>query len=127
MAVQSVGSVGQTFSLQDISNITQPKPSGWSRFAGVLGGIANVASSFIPGGGVIGSLLGGLGKLGGGGASGASGASSIGGADQGMSQQMELLNMQKQISQQTQMFTMMTNIAASRHEASMSACRNMKS
>jgi len=59
MTVQNVSNVSQTFSLKDIANITQPKPSGWSKFKSVLGGIAGAASSFIPGAGIVSSLLGG--------------------------------------------------------------------
>ena len=69
MAVENIGNVSQTFSLQDISNITQPKPSGWSKFTSILGGIASAAGSVIPGAGIVGSLLGGIGK----GAAGAGG------------------------------------------------------
>jgi len=39
---------------------------------------------------------------------------------------MQLLQMQYQIQQETQMFNLMTNISKDRHEASMAAIRNMK-
>jgi len=111
MTVQNVSNVSQTFSLKDIANITQPKPSGWSKFKSVLGGIAGAASSFIPGAGIVSSLLGGgLGGVGGG----------------GQNQQWELLQQQYQMQQETQMFNMMTNISKTRHDAAMSAIRNMK-
>jgi len=109
MTIQNVNNVSQTFSLQDISNITQPKPSGWSKFKSVLGGIAGAASSFIPGAGIISGLLGGGGT---------------GGA--GVNQQWELLQQQYQIQQETQMFNMMTNVSKTKHDAAMSAIRNMK-
>ena len=120
MTVQNVNNVSQTFSLQDIANITTPKPSGWSKFASIAGGIASAVGSFIPGAGIIGGLLGGLGKMGGGGGG-------FGGIDTGMSEQMQLLQMQQQIQKETQMFNLMTNISKDRHEASMAAIRNMKS
>ncbi|MBN2433458.1 MAG: hypothetical protein JXQ27_18445 [Acidobacteria bacterium] len=109
MTIQNVNNVSQTFSLQDISNITQPKPSGWSKFKSVLGGIAGAASSFIPGAGIISGLLGGGG---------------VGGT--GSNQQWELLQQQYQIQQETQMFNMMTNVSKTKHDAAMSAIRNMK-
>ncbi len=111
MAVQNVNNVSQTFTLQDIANITQPKPSGWSKFKSVLGGIASAASSFIPGAGIIGGLLGG------------GGAGSITG---GNNQQWELLQAQYDIQQQTQMFNTLSNVSKSRHDAAMAAIRNMK-
>ena len=107
MTVQNVNNVSQTFTLQDIANITTPKPSGWSKFKSVLGGIASAAGSVIPGAGIIGGLLGGVGGSGG-------------------NQQWQLLQQQQQMQQETQMFTMMTNIAKARHDAAMSAVRNMK-
>jgi hypothetical protein len=110
MTIQNVNNVSQTFSLQDISNITQPKPSGWSKFKSVLGGIAGAASSFIPGAGIISGLLGGGGGFGG----------------TGFNQQFELLQQQYQIQQQTQMFNMITNVEKTKHDAAMSAIRNMK-
>jgi len=113
MTVQNINNVSQTFSMQDIANITQPKPSGWSKFTSILGGIAGAASSFIPGAGIVSGLLGGL--------SGGSGSIT------GESNQMQLLQMQYQIQQETQMFNLMTNISKDRHEASMAAIRNMKS
>ncbi|HOB51697.1 MAG TPA: hypothetical protein PK176_02460 [Acidobacteriota bacterium] len=113
MTVQNINNVSQTFSMQDIANITQPKPSGWSKFTSILGGIAGAASSFIPGAGIVSGLLGGLGG----------GSSSI----TGEGNQMQLLQMQYQIQQETQMFNLMTNISKDRHEASMAAIRNMKS
>jgi hypothetical protein len=119
MTVQNINNVSQTFSMQDIANIAQPKPSGWSKFTSILGGIAGAASSFIPGAGIVGSLLGGLGGSGGGGG--------IGGLVSGESNQMQLLQFQYQIQQETQMFNLMTNISKDRHEAAMSAIRNMKS
>ncbi len=62
MTVQNINNVSQTFSMQDIANITQPKPSGWSKFTSItMGGIAGAASSFIPGAGIVSGLLGGLG------------------------------------------------------------------
>ncbi len=123
MTVQNVNNVSQTFSLQDIANITTPKPSGWSKFASIAGGIASAVGSFIPGAGVIGGLLGGLGKLGG----GAGGAAGITGIGSGGMDQMELLRLQQQIQQEMQTYTMMTNICKDRHDANMSAIRNMKS
>ena len=106
MAIQNINNVSQTFSLQDIANITKPKPSGWSKFKSVLGGIASVAGSFIPGAGILGGLLG-------------------GGSVTGSNQQWQLLQAQYQIQQETQMFNMLTNISKTRHDACMSAIRNM--
>lgn len=119
MTVQNVNNVSQTFSLQDIANITTPKPSGWSKFASIAGGIASAVGSFVPGGGIIGGLLGGLSKMGGGG-------SGIGGIDTSLNDQMQLLQVQQQIQKETQMFNLMTNISKDKHDAAMAAIRNMK-
>ncbi len=119
MTVQNVNNVSQTFSLQDIANITTPKPSGWSKFASIAGGIASAVGSFVPGAGIIGGLLGGLSKMGGGG-------SGIGGIDTSLNDQMQLLQVQQQIQKETQMFNLMTNISKDKHDAAMAAIRNMK-
>jgi len=55
------------------------------------------------------------------------GGGGFGGIDTGMSEQMQLLQVQQQIQKETQMFNLMTNISKDRHEASMAAIRNMKS
>ncbi len=108
MDIGNIGGVTQTFTLQDISNITKPKTSGWSKFKSVLGGIAGAVSSFIPGGSLISGLLG-----------SSSGVTPF-------DQQWELLQQQYQIQQESQMFNMLSNISKTRHEACMSAIRNMK-
>jgi len=119
MTVQNINNVSQAFSLQDIAGITQPKPSGWSKFGQILSGVAGIASNFIPGAGIIGGLIGGL--TGGGGGLGG------GGMVQGETQQWQLMQMQYQIQQETQMFNLMTNISKDRPDAAMAAIRNIKS
>lgn len=115
MGVENIQSVNQAFSLQDIANITQPKPSGWSKFTSILGGIAGAAGAFIPGAGLIGGLLSGAG--------GGSGSGLV----QGENQQWQLLQVQYKMQQEMQTFNLMTNISKDRHDAAMAAIRNIKS
>jgi len=93
-------------------------------FEGILKGAASVAAaaapiaqgmiSQVPGIGCMsGTLLNGL-TLGGSGGMG------------GMSDQLALLREQERIQKETQVFTTLTNVSKSEHDAKMSAVRNMR-
>lgn len=109
--MSSVNNVGSNYNLQQLTNSQPPKESGWSKFGKVMGGVA----SSLP---MVGNVMGALG-VGGGGFSAA-------GISTGANQQLELIKLQQEIQQQTQMFTTLSNVSKSKHESAMSAIRNMK-
>jgi hypothetical protein len=86
---------------------------------GILKGIGGAAASFIPGvGPMISNLIGGGGP--------------DFGSMQAMIQQqqrssMQMLQIQNQVSQQSQNFTSVSNLLKARHDAEMSAVNNFKS
>ncbi len=82
--------------------------SGWRRFWRTLGSVGlGVAGAALPT-----SLLG--------------GALRAIGVDNGVGSQMQLLEMQRQIQWESQLVSLMTNIAKARHDASMAVIRNLR-
>ena len=109
--MSSVNNVGSNYSLQQLMNTEPKKESGWSKFGKVMGGVA----SSLP---MVGNVMGALGV-------GNSGFNAAG-INTGANQQLELIKLQQEIQQQTQMFTTLSNVNKSKHESAMSAIRNMK-
>jgi len=109
----------QSYSIDQILQATQPakQPGGFRRVLGALvGGAGNM---FAPG---IGSLIGGT----------ISGGGILGGVSVGVggltgmgSDPMQYIQLQQQISQQSEMFETASQVLKSRHDASMQAIRNI--
>lgn len=98
--------------------LTQPKQP--SKFGGILRGIAGVASSFIPGvGGMVSNLI-----TGGNGPDFGSMQAMI--AQQQRSS-MQMLQIQQQVSTQSQNFSAVSNLLKARHDSEMAAVNNFKS
>ncbi|MFN8548388.1 MAG: hypothetical protein U0527_10635 [Candidatus Eisenbacteria bacterium] len=96
-----IGGIGGNFNLADISDVTVGSQSKWGKFGQVLGSVA----SQIPG---VGGALTGL------------------GVDGSFNRQLEMIKLQQQIQDQTQVINTLSNISKAKHEAAMSAIRNMK-
>jgi hypothetical protein len=97
--------------------LSQPKQP--NKFMSVLKGVGGAALSMIPGvGGMLGGLLGG-------------GGPNMGNMHAMMQQQqrfsMQLLQVQQQVSSQSQEFTSVSNLLKARHDSEMSAVNNFKS
>ena len=97
--------------------IDQPKKP--NVFASVLKGVGGAALSMIPGvGGILGGML-------------AGGGPNLGGMHAIMEKQqmfsMQLLQVQQQVSSQSQEFTSISNLLKARHDSEMSAVNNFKS
>ncbi len=94
----------------------------WNNFMQVGTGVAQLGLTGlqVAGGGGLGTgtLAGALGGVLGGGGGILGGTDGIG--------QMELLNLQRQINQEAQIFTTITNVEKSHHDARMSAVRNIR-
>ncbi len=106
------------------------KPNaGAGQFIKLLGGglasLAQTAAGIAGGpaaGGLVSQLLGGA--LGGGTLGGLGGGGLMGGTD--TANQMALIQLQRQIQQQTQIFETLTNISKAEHDARMSSVRNIR-
>ncbi len=97
----NIGGIGSNFNLADISDVTTSHQSKWSKFGSVL---SSVAGS-LPG---VGGALAGI------------------GVDSSFNRQLEMIKLQQQIQDQTQVINTISNISKSKHEAAMAAIRNMK-
>ena len=94
------------FSYQQISAQPEtPREGGWSRFGRALGDVAGGVLGKLP---IVGSSLSGM------------------GIDPSFNQQEDLIRLQLQIQQQTQVFSTISNINKAKHDAAMTAVRNFK-
>lgn len=100
--------IGRNYTAEELLQTAPPRESGWNKFGRVLGDVASGVASGLP---IIGSTLG---KL---------GAPEM---DASFNKQYQLILLQNEIQQQTQVFNTVSNISKSKHEAAMSAVRNMK-
>ncbi|MCA9727422.1 MAG: hypothetical protein R3E12_00130 [Candidatus Eisenbacteria bacterium] len=106
--MSNINPVGQNYDFRQIqSTTTSSHQSGWSKFGRILGDVAGGVMGNVP---VLGSALSSLNTQG----------------DASFNQQYELILLQQQIQQNMQMFSTMSNISKSKHEAAMTAIRNMK-
>jgi hypothetical protein len=99
--MSGINPVGQNYNFQQLASTPPPSKSGWSKFGQVLSGVG----SALP---MVGGALSGM------------------GINPSFNKQYELIMLQQQIQQQTQIFNTMSNISKSKHEAAMTAIRNMK-
>jgi hypothetical protein len=114
MSVQRGLGAGITpnFALNDILQMTQKPPAQGGKFRQVLGGVVGgVGNLFMPG---IGTAIGGLISGGRMNSTGLLGESS------------QFLELQRQIQMETRAFETASAVLKSRHDAAMSAIRNMK-
>ncbi len=101
--MSGIGNIANNFDFRTLSQpITVEKEGGWKKFGRILGGVASAAAPFT--GGVL------------------NGA----GVDSNFNRQLELIQLQEQIQQQTQIINTVSNVSKSKHEAAMAAIRNMK-
>lgn len=113
------GALTPSYGINDILNFTQSTTSQPSGFRRVLGAVAGgVGNMFLPGiGGVIGNLIGG-GPVSG----GQPGSSGLLG-----SQPSQLLELQRQMNNETTAFEVATNMLKAQHDSIMDIARNLKS
>lgn len=110
--MSGTNSITRNYTPQELLQSAPPRESGWNKFGRVLGDVA---------GGLTGGLTGGVPLLGS--TLGKLGAPDM---DASFNKQYELIMLQNEIQQQTQVFNTVSNISKSKHEAAMSAVRNMK-
>lgn len=101
-------------------------------FGSFMRSLAAGAASFIPGvGGILGGIINGIGRGGIGAGIGMGNDTMMSDAQamliQSQKQSMEMLQIQQQVSSQTQSFTTMSNLLKSKHDSEMSAVNNFKS
>jgi len=101
----SVNPSGQNYTAQQLLQSSAPKESGWNKFGRI---VSNVASGVLSGAPILGKTFGGL------------------GADSGFDQQYELIRLQQEIQRNSQMYSTISNVSKSKHDAAMSAVRNFK-
>lgn len=99
--MSGISGIGRNWSFNDISDVTGSGQSKWSKFGQVLGSVAGA----LPG---VGGALSGI------------------GVDSGFNRQLEMIRLQQQIQEQTQIINTVSNISKAKHEAAMAAIRNMK-
>jgi hypothetical protein len=104
--MSNIHSLGQNYDYRQIQGTT-PRESGWTKFGRILGDVAGGVVGNVP---VLGSAFSSLGVRG----------------DASFNTQYELILLQQQIQQNMQMFSTLSNISKSKHEAAMTAIRNMK-
>lgn len=105
---------------------------GAQRAVGVVAGGARVAASFLPGGGFISAVADAVdGAVG-------NGITGLGGdkwellraqerlQDEGLSNSLRLLALQRKMNQETQTYTAMSNVMKARHEMAKSAINNIR-
>lgn len=117
--IRSGNEITPNFNTPNVSTdniFTQPKQP--NKFMGILKGIGSAAASFIPG---VGPMISGL--IGGGGPDFGSMQAMI---QQQQRSSMQMLQIQNQVSQQSQNFTSVSNLLKARHDAEMSAVNNFK-
>ena len=99
--MSGINPVGQNYNFQQLASTPPPSQSGWSKFGQILGS----AASALP---MVGSAMNSM------------------GVDTSFNRQYEMIMMQQQIQTQSQIFNTMSNVSKSKHEAAMTAIRNMK-
>lgn len=103
--MSGIGNIGGNFNYSDIASASgSTEKSGWAKFGKVLGGIA----SNLP---AVGGALAGVG---------------VGGSSASFDRQMDMIKLQQQIQEQTQIINTVSNISKAKHEAAMTAIRNFK-
>ncbi len=115
MSVGGIGPSSSSYSINDILKYTQPKqPSGFRRFLGAaVGGVANI---FAPG---VGSVIGGF-------ISGSAGVTAGPGEGGLIGEASQFLELQRQIQAESRAFELASTVLKVKHDASLSAIRNMK-
>lgn len=102
--MSGIGNIANNFDFRTLSQpIAAEKEGGWKKFGRILGGVASAAAAPITGGVLQGA-----------------------GIDSNFNRQLELIQLQEQIQQQTQIINTVSNVSKSKHEAAMAAIRNMK-
>lgn len=118
MAVDNVtGSQMPNYNLEDILNSTSPQQKGPSAFRQTMGVIAGGALNMVAPG--AGSLISGI--------IGGAGAGGIGGVGSGLGNETaQFLQLQRQMQLETRAFETASTVLKARHDAAMSAVRNIK-
>jgi hypothetical protein len=119
MAVDNVSrSQMPNYNLEDILNSTSPQQKGPSAFRQTMGALAGGALNIVAPG--AGSLISGI-------VGGAGGAGVTGGVGSGLGNETtQFLQLQRQMQLETRAFETASTVLKARHDAAMSAVRNIK-